>query len=180
MYVSTSSGGVLRARVRAQDAQADRGARIFSRRPGSLSVPAPGEAARLPGDLRPPGRGEGDERSVTTLELGDSDGDDVRSTTEVGDAVARRASMVRWYIGVPATSASMSRAVTPGKCVAAAAAEANRRQGAEDSSERTSTGCSGCARGGATAAGASRSAAPSPNCRYASRLAFIQCSNGQL
>ena len=114
MYVSTSSGGVLRARVRAQDAQADRGARIFSRRPGSLSVPAPGEAARLPGDLRPPGRGEGDERSVTTRELGDSDGDDVKSTTEVGDAVARRASMVRWYIGVPATSASMSRAVTPG------------------------------------------------------------------
>ncbi len=112
MYVSTSSGGVLRARVRAQDAQADRGARIFSRRPGSLSVPAPGEAARLPGDLRPPGRGEGDERSVTTLELGDSDGDDVKSTTEVGDAVARRASMVRWYIGVPATSASMSRKPT--------------------------------------------------------------------
>ena len=100
--------------MRAQDAQADRGARIFSRRPGSLSVPAPGEAARLPGDLRPPGRGEGDERSVTTMELGDSDGDDVKSTTEVGDAVARRASMVRWYIGVPATSASMSRAVTPG------------------------------------------------------------------
>ena len=113
MYVSTSSGGVLRARVRAQDAQADRGARIFSRRPGSLSVPAPGEAARLPGDLRPPGRGEGDERSVTTRELGDSDGDDVKSTTEVGDAVARRASMVRWYIGVPATSAAILLLVGP-------------------------------------------------------------------